>query len=61
MPQLILYSFRIVMLAVALSALGIHYLLHPLSQPVVLLLYGIVFVLVALSLVQPHLKKLTDQ
>ncbi|WP_290625030.1 hypothetical protein [Altibacter sp.] len=60
MPQLILYSFRIVMLAVALSALGIHYLLHPLPQPLVVLLYGIVFVLVARSLFQSQIKKVAE-
>jgi hypothetical protein len=41
MPQLIFYTMRVLVIAVALAALGVHYLLHPLSKPVVLVIYGI--------------------
>ncbi|PKA83587.1 hypothetical protein ATE92_1744 [Ulvibacter sp. MAR_2010_11] len=42
MQQLIFYALRIVLLATALSVLAVHYLLDPLSKPVVLVFYGII-------------------
>lgn len=53
MPQLIFYTFRVIVLATTVAALGIHYLLNPLSKPVVLVLYGIMFVTLLLGLLKP--------
>lgn len=49
MPQLILYTLRVLLLAFALATLGIHYLLHPLSKPIVLLLYGTILMVIFLT------------
>lgn len=49
MPQLILYTLRVLLIAIAIAALGVHYLLHPLSKPIVFLLYGTILLAVFLT------------
>lgn len=49
MVRLIIYTFKILLFAAALGALGIHFLLAPLSQNSLIIVVGVFCLLAVLS------------